>query len=269
MPVLTQQQAERVERNARAPQGYGVTREEARNSAQAYHASMNGKNFQLDTVPDQVKEWAREHPVRVFNVGPWPQRVLLGSLGQFTIPACPEGAPWIEMTKYDPHRGQLIPALDGLVFEPLKEDGRFSIRQHDGVQVADAILGIGSFQNPQNALTRFGCFKSKCGPGLPPFKEELEAASAALKQYLMSLVIDVRRAYADGKVGEVRGKDHYTAARLLKLSPAQEPWLKDIVVETDEVCPGCGSGYKKGIAVCRECRTILDEEKYKTLKRAS
>jgi hypothetical protein len=144
------------------------------------------------------------------------------------------------------------------------------IRQHESKEIAEAILGIGAFQNPQNRLTKFGCFISECGPDPDkPNAQELAAANKALREFMTSLVQDARKAEQDGKVSDVVGADHYTAARFLKLNPATEGWMKTQTVEVNDVCPGCGTPFKKGIAVCKECKTILDEEKYKTLKRAS
>lgn len=279
MPILNDQQMARAERNSRAvtvldsngavkQAGSGIPWKEASNQAEAFARASLCKGFAVDKVPMSVQRYSEEHPVRVFSVGPWPQRIMMGTLGTFTIPACKDGETYAEMTKYDPETGKHVPALGGLVFEALRGDGQMPIRQHDSHEIAEAILGIGAFQNPQNALTKYGCFISECGSNETPSAQELAKANKALRDYLHSMIIDVRKAYADGKVSEFRSSDHFLAARILKLNPANEPWMKDMVVETNDACPGCGTPFKKGVAVCRECRTILDEEKYKTLKRA-
>jgi len=286
MPVLTENQLRRVEKNAKAytyktqdgtvRKGTGVAWEDVENEATAFARASLGKGLVVDKVPEMVRDFSESHPVRIFNVGPWRQKVMQGTLGTFNIPACPEGEPYVEMLtlrriKDDKGkwREQWVPSLGALTFEPLRGDGQMPIRQHESLEIAHAIMGTGPFQNPQNRLTKFGCFISKCGPEEEPYPEELEEARKNLRDYLTSLVKDARQSVMDGKTKDVVGPDHYTAARILKLNPKAEPWMSVDTVEVNDVCPGCGSPYKKGIAVCKECKTILDEEKFNTLKRAS
>lgn len=264
MPELTAQQQVRAQRNMDAMGGRGINARDAIAAATAYARQMNGAK-KIDEIPASIIKWARENPVHIFNVGPWPQRIFKGSLGSFFIPSCPEGKDYIEMTREDQETGERVPAIDGLIFEPLPEDGRMSIRQHDGIAVADDILGIGMGHAPQNSLLRVGCFRAA---GAKPTREELAQAHARLHETLTALVSEARKAEQDGTTSQFIGPDHYTAARLLKLNEVTEPWMKVKAVHANEECPGCGSPYRKGIAVCKECRTILDEEKYKSLKRA-
>lgn len=269
MPVLTEQQMKRVERNEGAFHGRGVSWKEARNAAEEFARASMCKGFAMDKVPDIVQEFSDTHPVRMFNVGPWKESVLMGTLGTYHMPACPDGKPYVEMTRFDSTKGKDIPAIGALVFEWLRGDGQMPVRQHEGIEVAQNVLGIAPFQNPVNARVKYGWFISECGPEENPSAQELAKANKALKDFLMSLVKDARKAEQDNKISDVVGSDHFMAARLLKLNPANEGWLKTQTIESNDVCPGCGTPYKKGIAVCKECKTILDEEKYKTLKRAS
>lgn len=260
MPILNSQQMTRAQANIDAMNGRGVSASQARNSAQEFALAMNGRGLPVDDVPESVKQWAKDHPVRIFNVGPWPQRVMLGTLGTFYIPACPQDEACVEMTKKLAD-GSQVPALEGLIFEPIREDGRMSIRQHDGKLVAMDIVGIGPFQAPQNALTKFGVFIAE---GERPTAAELKKAQAALHKYLESLVIDARKAQQDGKTDQVVGADHFMAARLLKLNPNTETWMKTgTAVATNEECPNCGTPYRAGLAQCRECKMVLDREKHK------
>lgn len=55
-------------------------------------------------------------------------------------------------------------------------------------------------------------------------------------------------------------------AEILKLDQKQHPWMNTNNTLESHSCPGCGNLYRPGIAVCSNCRTILDKEKYEALE---
>ena len=59
--------------------------------AEAFAAASHCKGFAVDKVPPMVQEFSASHPVRVFNVGPWRQVIMQGTLGTYIILRVPMG----------------------------------------------------------------------------------------------------------------------------------------------------------------------------------
>ncbi|HEX7766792.1 MAG TPA: hypothetical protein VF443_08765, partial [Nitrospira sp.] len=73
-----------------------LSAQEAQRMAGDFIRGMN-KSRKIPTVPKSIQRIADEETVHVFNVGPWPHEVPMGSLGIFFIPACEKGQPFSSM----------------------------------------------------------------------------------------------------------------------------------------------------------------------------
>ncbi len=63
---------------------------------------LNGGNRTIQEVPEAILDLSKQTEVYIYNVGPWPQSQLMGSLGQFYIPGCPEGREHSQFVKMPP-----------------------------------------------------------------------------------------------------------------------------------------------------------------------
>jgi hypothetical protein len=94
--------------------------------------------------------------------------------------------------------------------------------------------------------------------GPEPTEEELKQARGKLEAFHRRLVatadLEWERSHNPMFITDLERR----AARELKLD---KPWLYDPKPQTE--CPACGERVKPGVAVCRTCRAILDQEKAK------
>lgn len=210
----------------------------------AKQRELNGQNRTVQEIPEPILELSKKTEVYIFNVGPWPQHQLMGSLGSFYIPACPEGKP------YSP--ALVIP---GLVIEhyPLREGALDLLmnKNSDGWTTAQQIIGVGRHLMPANSLVKYGVFASRSNP---PKAEDLSRAREALRQHCTDLVNEANAAMAQGpKAAEetIRPEQHFIAARLLKKTEAECPWLNRSVERAERKnCDICGAIYEVGRSVC-------------------
>lgn len=186
-------------------------------------------------------------PLYIFNIYQKAWAVPLGGLGEFRIPACPEGKPYSE---------PLI--VKGMVRDEydLGDSGRMSWNALPGEQLAKAIVGLDS-SSPQ--LSEFTTNREWWGVFLSNTKVPTEAELAEAQRKLtalMSIFLERGDALAaQGKLGDI-GANERTAARFLnqKRSWAQLP-------EKMDNCPGCGEPIRPGVVKCKECGAILDMDK--------
>ena len=110
-----------------------VTAGEADRSARENQRLMNGSRY-VPPLLDSVAQVSDRSQVYVFNVGPWPQQRLMGSLGTYNVPACPEGRECSDPI-----------VIAGIVSElyPINE-GEYKRTMEDGYAVAMQVLGVRS-----------------------------------------------------------------------------------------------------------------------------
>lgn len=191
-----------------------------------------GNRRQEDPPLASQQKWAKEHPVYIFNVGPWKQRILRGSFSR-DIPGCAEGALYSEPV--------IIP---GIVTEPYPKDERsMSTLQYDGKLFALDLIGIGIGIPHHEKLTRFGVFVSETNP---PSEEDLAKANSLLDLECNNLVNDMTVASSEGpKVARetYQPKYHDAAAKRLHKTRAECPWLGQAAVQSSNSieCPFCGT----------------------------
>ncbi len=207
-------------------------------------------------MPPSIAKLSKDTQVYIFNVGPWQHTQYMGSLGRKIVPACPEG---------QKHSKPLI--IPGIVSE-LYPDSESSMKRIDseGHDVAMQIIGVGAHMAPSNALTRYGVAVCR---QWPPTKTEIDFAWKALVEgELEGLIQEANSAAARGPaaVEQTINERHYQAARLLKKSAADCPWMNRSVETRERVeCKFCGEPMKTGIPRCPNCKEIVDQVLYDSL----
>jgi len=227
----------------------------AAEAARAAHAEMRAMNAsrQIPRLPPAFREASDATKVYIYNVGPWTQERLMGSLGRFRIAGCP---PEKEYT------GPLV--IDGVVTEyyPVNEL-RMDPLMDEGLYVAQQIIGVGAHLHPANSWVPYGVFLSRSNP---PTKEELKEALRELWKKYLQLVAEADSAYSRGpKAAEdtIQPEVHFVAARALRKTVTECPWLRNAELPAQRAaCPGCGVTYPVGIMKCRDCGYILDKPAY-------
>lgn len=228
-----------------------ISAQEAHRAAMDNQRLMNGSRY-APPMLDMVERASEQARVYIFNVGPWMQQRLMGSLGTYTIPACPEGKEYSAPV-----------VIEGIVSElyPINE-GEFKRTMEDGYAVAMQVLGVGPHLSPRNSFVPYGVFVSR---NERPSKEEITAARAKLAEKFLELVTEADLAYANGpKAAEetIRPETHFVAARALGKTAVDCPWLKNAQVPAErKECFGCGAQYKVGILKCA-CGAVLDKKRY-------
>ena len=204
---------------------------------EAAQRALNASRF-IPRTPDLYREIAEQNKVYLFNVGPWSHRRDLGSAGSFLIKACPDDKPYSEAV-----------TVLGVVEEPYPiNEAECKVMTSSGRDLALQILGTGPFIPRSQSFEPFGVFLS---PTEVPSAEALEAAHKRLNDKYRELVKEASDAYAKGPATAetvISPDFHYVAARKLKKSVAECPWLANTQEpEHREACPGCGESYKVGI----------------------
>lgn len=241
-----------AEANVKAARGGGIDFNAARMAAAKEAKLMNNSRY-IPPMLDMVRQLSEDSKIYIYNVGPWPQQRLLGSLGTYIVRECPDGKEYGEPVE-----------LPGIVSElyPINE-GEYKRTMEDGMAIAMQILGVGPFLSPHNSFVPYGVFISRSNP---PKKEEILEAKKNLRQKFLELVAEADLAFSQGpKMAEetIRPETHYVAARALRKTEAECPWLRNSQLPAERAeCPGCGTVYKIGIIKCRDCGFILDKRKY-------
>jgi hypothetical protein len=185
------------------------------------------------------------NPVKIYNVGPFRHQRSMGSYGQFTIQACPEGEE-ISIPLEIPY----------ITNDPVHIDMFQMAHRHDsGRKLALDILGIGQFHTPEEDLTKWGCFVAK---GQEPTEKEIADAKAKLIRTYDWLITEADNYYNQGPSSYANIVDmHRLAARAR--GQKDKPWAKGI--EQLKNCPFCGSGIQPAAIICPTCKNSLDDEK--------
>ncbi len=183
--------------------------------------------------------------IYIFSIDPEHHLVSKGGYGDFLIPAKPEGErvspPLVIPGRYPSHMH-----MGTEVFPVHYEDGLVLARDIVGIDSQDKGLG----RNTSN-LEWHGVFISMSDKPKP---QEIAAAEAKRKQFLERIVSDADRKHMSGKSPEIDAKERQAAHELhLKKIWSEHPTAMDN-------CPACGSSVVPGVAVCPQCRAILNEE---------
>ena len=125
----------------------------------------------------------------------------------------------------------------------------------DAKQIAsDICRGIND--NGPGEASFFGVFVC-AGP--EPTAQELEDAGKRLKTYFMQTIAAADAEWSNNPKHDLISGIAKRAARFLKLDPESHPWLINFSPMAE--CPVCGDRIKPGVALCKSCGAILDEEK--------
>lgn len=224
---------------------------EVENAIAQHVRGMNASRYIPETL-EMYREASIRNRVYIFNVGPWAHVRELGSDGRFVIPACPAGAEYSE------------PIIINGAFEqpyPINE-AECKMLVEKGTDVAFQILGEGPHVSPNSSFRPFGVFISSTEK---PSKADLDAARAKLVQKYVELVAEASDAFAmgsDAARNTIRPDWHFVAARALKKTEAECPWLGNTQVPKErQNCPGCGEVYTVGI-LRHSCGWFFDKKKW-------
>src|SRR5580692_3998956 len=142
---------------------------DAERASQMVNRFVRGMNAarSIPKLPARIQEIADKETVHIFNVGPWPHSVSMGSLGMFHIPACEPGQKFAAMKP-----------LPGIIAEPVPIDEKhMELHQEEGRYVADQIIGVGMMRSPSESLVPYGVFVAA---GKEPTAQELSEANKKL-----------------------------------------------------------------------------------------
>lgn len=233
----------------------GMTQEAERASKK--HQERMNKGRRLPRQLKEVDAISDSTSVHIFNVGPFQERVFLGSWGDVTIPPCADGQPWVHVC-----------TIPGVYVETIPGEDKFDGEQVSGFYIAQEILGEGpDLRNYRGeSRKRIGVFiGSVRGPnGAEPLPEEVEAAKDAVAQYLHDLVLEANAAHAMGpaEAANTIGTKHRLAAQLTGRTDLD--WFKAKTPEKKIPCPACGTPKSGNFPVCAQCGH-RDEELYEKL----
>jgi len=220
-----------------------VTLDDAR-KAVAQEAKQRNRKI-VEQVPKMIADLAKEKTVYIFNVGPTMHQRQLGSLGTFTVQACPEGAEVSAPLK-----------VEGVILERIATDmDKMANRYEEGVDVANDILYIGRGYTADLDRRNYGLFISETPK---PSKEQIRAAKdALLKTYgrLVREADDLERSNKRSEIGEI----HRVAGRALGVV---KPWLDEAPREAAN-CPACQKMIDLETVKCPHCSAILDWQRAK------
>jgi hypothetical protein len=102
----------------------------------------------------------------------------------------------------------------------------------------------------------FGVFVCE---GSDPTKQELENAHNRLNAYFTQCVTAADSQWSASPRHDLISGVAKRGGRWLKLNPEDHGWMSNFTKMDD--CPACGTRIKPGVAICKGCGAILDEEK--------
>lgn len=194
--------------------------------------------------------------VRIFNVGPWPQVVPLGSTGTVYIPACPSDKPYVEM----------ISNLHELEIEyyPINQKKEWKELREEGHKIAIEILGEGRNQDRRYSLRKKGVF---IAAGEIPTEAEVAQAKKELLPTCQRLVDLMDQLWdRDRKLAyDVYNPSvHGESARILNITG--KPWQSTGKVSDSIACPYCDASIKPSAPKCHNCHEVVNAQAYSELK---
>ena len=224
--------------------------EAARNVALANRKQRTQRR--LPAPAPSIAQFAQDHQIYIFNVGPWEHKVMLGSWGDYTVPACEKGKPYATAKP-----------IPGIYHEPIPvNESNFQLEAIEGTYIADQILGVGRNLAWNTSLVRLGVFRSS---NPVPSQEELQSAQAQLHEEYIRLFEEADNAFSKGESAfqDVMGKDgskHRLAAR--ELGHADVKWMQSANIGRNVACQFCGTFVSPNVIKCPQCQEILDVEAY-------
>ena len=224
-------------------------------------ARRKGNANKLNIPPDlEINRQFKQQRVKIFNVGPFPHTIPLGSPGIFYIPACPPDAPYVEsLTKLYELEEEFYPAKDKR--EPMKR------LQSEGRKTAIDILGEGRNQDKRFSRRRVGVLIAE---GDAPTTKELEDAKGELKVYCMAQVAIMDQLWdRDRKLAYdvYRPETFGACARVLGLTGKDKAWLAQGNPTENIECPACKTSVRPDAAFCFNCKEVVNEEAYLAVKK--
>ena len=218
-----------------------VTLEQARNAVAQEAKKLNRKI--VEQVPQMIAKLAKEKTVYIFNVGPTSHQRQLGSLGTFTVQACPEGEEVSVPLK-----------IEGVILERIAIDmDKMANRYEDGMDVANDVMFIGRGYTPDLDRRRWGLFISE-SPNAS--KAQIKEAKSELLKTYGKLVSDADNLERNNKRDQI-GEIHRVAARALGVTKA---WMPETPREASN-CPACQKMIDIESVKCPHCSAILDWER--------
>lgn len=245
----------------------------------AVEEELIAKNeVEIPPVPAELEDWAKEHPIHVFNCSPETFRIHHPIMGVVTIHGCEEGKEYSQAT--------IIPGL--IPYGVRVEMTTAELRHESGRQFAVDLVGLGAFKDGKKSLWARGVFiaandtfepnevKSfKIGSvhgkhssiSLPvwvdmkigetseePTRAEVKAARKRAADWDRYLVAEADSYHDQGASKEIQAEHRHAARRLGQV----RPWDQPLIAMQD--CPGCGAKVPPGIAR-HSCGAILDWNK--------
>lgn len=220
----------------------------------------------MPQVAESTKRAMQAPSFCVYNVGPWAQSKSFGTMGIYSIFACPEDKPYVKMWHHFGDPVKLVDWFPEIIHDYVPDDEKnMKAQEYDARYIAEQFLGVGRMLPPGLALTKYGVGVSA---GLEPTKEELKASTDKLQIQLEKFVQEARNAWAKGPTEAnivISELTHHVAARRLNLS--DEPWMKYNSAKQRQQCPMCGTYSDLGIIKCAGsgCGWIFDEDAYISL----
>jgi len=267
-----------------------ITAAEAEKRMGEYLKNKTGRHRSIPPVNSMIQTMIRENTVHCFNVGPWGERVNMGSFGYYFIPPCEVGAPmeWVKLPLPKVPAGVYVPdvweegekrvteprkeyaafrPLPGLMLEPIPTDMDVCSwnQQDEGRYFANEMLGVGIGHDTNTSWIRKGCFVAA---GKTPTEAELAAARAELMKFMAEQVLDADRAWAAGPQRAeaiIRPEIHHVCAEWMNLK--DRAWLRGTDPQAQAECPSCGENVKSVAMTCKSCGYILDKKKYEQAKK--
>lgn len=247
------------------------------------------------TAPEEleaVQELSEATKVYIYSVGAWPQQIPMGSLGTYWVQSLPEDRVLVhgDLSVSQPLIVPGVPSEpypgDGegrrLYHKPPKSDPN---RRHTGYHLALEIIGAADKSSRTNDLRQFGLFVSTQpeqkpdSPTFPQWKKDVEAAQQRLRAKLNSMCADATQAWKNGtfkqQLDQTSGGDPesnriFVAARVLKKTKVDCPWLENTVASADnkECIAQCGRILPAGSLQC-QCgvRQVTDAVYDREIKR--
>lgn len=209
-------------------------------------------------IPAVMQQLMDSKRYYIYNVGPKSHTVPLGTMGQFLIPACPEGEEYSDPVS---HMGK--PGIPAIVPQNVVTSVEGNRVQHGwdmettGEGVAKDIIGTGLSDR-----RKYGVFLAA---DKIPTAVELEAANQNLQDYYDGLIREADQAYEinggqeisdNGRSYSAITQDHVFAVKALGLD---KPWARKNKKMVP--CPACDEPTRPGAAICSHCDAILDEAK--------
>lgn len=213
---------------------------QASKAVNAEAAKRNGKI--VEQIPNIISEMAKQRSVYIFNVGPKPWSRNLGSLGNFHVEGCAEGA--------EISAPLVIPGV--LLERVATEMNKMSNRYEEGMDIAKDVMFIGRGYSPELNREKWGLFISETKE---PTKAAIKAAKAKLRESYADLVAKADSLERNNKRDQI-SEIHRDAATSLGVT---KPWLSAEPREADE-CPACHKRIDMESVICPECSAILDLE---------